>query len=204
MAKAKNNDLKLSDLKKERKSLDKLETYNLSNGTDLHFNPVFDGNKIQLLLEEFQEKALYMNEKGIEMDDKMTIQYVQFLCIKYFTHLKKDIPDEYTFEQQLEVMEILMFKGYYEEILNDVLPVKEIQRVFDKMTTFVATGQYLDKIQGEVQTKIQDLDLKHKDEIMNAFGKFNTIENNKIDIDDTTRNVKADKLVNNSANVDGE
>jgi len=204
MVKAKNNDLKLSNLKKEMKSLEKPETYNLSNGTDLHFNPVFDGNKIQTLLEEYQEKVLYMIEKGIEMDDKMTIQYVQFLCIKYFTHLKKDIPDTYTFEQQLEVMEILMFKGYYEEILNDVLPAKEIQRVFDKLTTFVATGEYLGKLQGEVQTKIQDLDLKHKDEIMNAFGKFNKVENNVVDINDTARNVKADKPVNNSANVDGE
>ncbi len=129
MPRKKSNDLKLTDLKKQSKSLDKMEAYTLANEKDLHFCPVFKGTKIQSLLNEYQEKTLYTIEHELDMDEQTNYQYILLLTIKYFTHLGKDIPD--TFEGQIEALQWLIDNDIFEEIVNDVLDKKEINKVFD-------------------------------------------------------------------------
>lgn len=173
MARKKSNDLKLTDVKREAKALDKMETYTLSNEKDIHFYPVFKGTKIQELLKELQEKTVYAIDKGVELDESKIYHYTLLLCIKFFTHLGKDIPD--TYEGQIEAMNWLIDKELFEEIINDVLDKKEVNKVFDKVTTFLATVQFSDKLLTDVNDKVKNLELQNKDAIQQAFGQLGEV-----------------------------
>lgn len=167
MARKKSNDLKFTDIKKQAKSLDTMETTTLSNDKDLHFYPVFKETIIQELLEELQQKIIYTNENNIELKESMIYSYTIFLCIKYFTHLQKDIPD--TFEEQIEAMKWLVDTGYFKEIVEEVFDQKEINKVWDKITDFLATVQFSDKLANDVKVKFANLELENKEIIENAF-----------------------------------
>lgn len=175
MPRKKSNELKLSEIKKQAKSLDTMETVQLSNDKDLHFYPVFKETVIQELLEELQQKVLYANENNIELKESMIFNYTLLLCIKYFTHLRQDIPD--TLEEQIEAMKWLVDTGYFKEIVEEVFLKEEVNKVWDKITDFLATVQFSDKLAVEVQEKMSTLELENRELIENAFksskAKFN-------------------------------
>lgn len=167
MARKKNNELKLTEIKKQAKSLDQMETTQLEGDKDLHFYPVFKETIIQELLEELQQNFIYANENNIELKESMIYSYTLFLCIKYFTHLKKDIPD--TFEEQVEAMQWLVDTGYFKEIVEEVFDKKELNKIWDKITDFLATVQFSDKLASDVQKKFANLQLENREIIENAF-----------------------------------
>lgn len=180
MPRKKSNDLKLTEIKREAKSLDQKETIQLDNGKDLHFYPIFKETIVQELLEEMQEKFLYINENGIELKDSTIFNFTLFYCIKYFTHLRKDIPDE--FEKQIEVMTWMIDTKLFKEII-EIFDNKEINKVWDKITDFLATAQYSEKLMGDVQNKFQKLDLENRDVFEQVFKhkKAKFVDENKSD-----------------------
>lgn len=172
MARKKSNDLKLTEVKKTAKSLDQKETIELSNGKDLHFYPIFKETIIQELLQELQEKMIYTKENNIDLKESTIYNYTLFLPIKYFTHLRKDIPD--AFEGQVEAMKWLIDTGLFKEIVEEVFDKNEINKVWDGITDFLAATQFSDKLGEDIVEKFRTLELENRDIIENAFKHKNT------------------------------
>jgi len=109
--------LTLSVIEKENKKFLEKQKIEFDNGEyylmlDKHFSP----KKITSLLHEFNEKNLYIREKGIDPSDFDHVSYFWFLTIKYFTDLGETIPDE--LEQQLFIMDQLLDGNYFWRIIG--------------------------------------------------------------------------------------
>ena len=157
MARKKSNLLKMTDVKKKYKELDTIETYTFDDGKELKFSPFFKVSVIEELLRELAEKMNYAHEKGIEINDAFILHYINFLCIKYFTHLKDSISDE--FEKQLQEMEWLIDTGYYAKIINEVFLPQELHKVMDAATDINSRAIFFEKLEKDLQRKLEKLDI---------------------------------------------
>jgi len=127
--------LTLSVIEKENKKFLEKQRIEFDNGEyylmlDKHFSP----KKITSLLREFNEKILYIREKGIDPSDFDHVSYFWFLTIKYFTDLGETIPDE--LEQQLFIMDQLLDSNYFSQIIgtfND----EQINTLSDYLSRYV-------------------------------------------------------------------
>jgi hypothetical protein len=163
MAKAKQTNLKLSQVKKQYKEAHKQESYELNDGSNLNFYPIFPHNMIEEMLEHLATQFKYAEEKGIETSEKFIHNYTLFLCIKTFTHLSKEISDN--FEEQIQQMEWLVDTGYFKEIVEDVFLPKEIQKVFDKMVEVSSKFLFLEKLTQQMQEEASKIEFKNADVI---------------------------------------
>jgi len=127
--------LTLSVIEKENKKFLEKQRIEFDNGEyylmlDKHFSP----KKITSLLREFNEKILYIREKGIDPSDFDHVSYFWFLTIKYFTDLGETITDE--LEQQLFIMDQLLDSNYFSQIIgtfND----EQINTLSDYLSRYV-------------------------------------------------------------------
>jgi hypothetical protein len=165
---AKQNNLKLSTVKKQYKDAHKQESTELNDGSNLNFYPIFPHNMIEEMLEHLAAQFKYAEEKGIELSEKFIYQYTLFLCIKQFTHLSKEISNN--FEEQIQQMEWLVDTGYFKEIVEDVFLPKEISKVFDKMVEVSGKYLFLEKLTRQMQDEVGKLELQNKD-IFTQLGK---------------------------------
>ena len=147
----------MSDVKKKYKELNKIEIYTFDDGKELKFYPFFKMSVIEELLKELAQKMNYANEKGIEINDTFIFNYINFLCIKYFTHLKDSISDE--FEKQLEEMEWLIEEGYYAQIINEAFLPQELYKVIDAVTDMSSRAIFFEKLEKDLQRKLEKLDI---------------------------------------------
>lgn len=157
MARKKSNLLKMADVKKKHKELDTIETYTFDDGRELKFYPFFKVSVIEELIQELAEKINYANEKGIEINDTFMLHYINFLCIKYFTHLKNSISEE--FEKQIQEMEWLIDTGYYSKIINEVFLAQELHKVMDTVTDINSRAIFFEKLEKDLQHKLEKLDI---------------------------------------------
>lgn len=160
---AKNTNLKLASIKKQFKEVHKQESYELADGSNLNFYPIFPHNLIEEMLEHLAAQFKYAEEKGIETSEKFIHNYTLFLCIRQFTHLSKEISDN--FEEQIQQMEWLVDTGYFKEIVEDVFMPKEISKVFDKMVEVSGKYLFLEKLTKQMQEEVGKLELKNADVI---------------------------------------
>jgi hypothetical protein len=163
MAKAKQNNLTLAKVKKQYKKTQEKADYELKDGLNLTLSPIFAHSEIEKLLQHMSEQFKHAEEKGIEITEKFTYDYVLFLCIKQFTHLGKEISN--VFEEQIQQMEWLVDTGYFKEIVEDVFMQSEIQKVFDKAVEISSKFLFLEKLTQQMQTSVQNLELKNADVI---------------------------------------
>ena len=159
MTKQKN--LTLATVKKQYKKSHSKEDYELKDGLNLNFSPIFPHRDIEKLLEHMAEQFKYAEENGIEITDKFTMDYTLFLMIRQFTHLGKDISDK--FEEQIQQMEWLVDTGYFKEIVEEVFMQSEIQKVFDKAVEVSSKFIFLEKLTTQMQEKVSTLELQNKD-----------------------------------------
>jgi hypothetical protein len=62
-------------------------------------------------------------------------------------------------------MEWLVDTGYFKEIVEDVFMQSEIQKVFDKAVEISSKFLFLEKLTQQMQTSVQNLELKNADVI---------------------------------------
>jgi hypothetical protein len=160
---AKQTKLSMTGVKRQYKKAHEKADYELKDGLNLTFSPIFVHSEIENLLEHMAAQFKYAEEKGIEIGEKFMINYVNFLCIKFFTHLSKDISDK--FEEQIQQMEWLVDTGYFKEIIEDVFMPQEIHKVFDKAVEVTSKFIFLEKLTKQMQETVQGLELKNKDVI---------------------------------------
>jgi hypothetical protein len=163
MAKTKQNNLKLATVKKKYKDAHKQESYTLHDDSNLNFSPIFPHSEIEKLLEHMAEQFKNAEEKGFEISERFTHDYVLFLCIKQFTHLGKEISDK--FEEQIQQMEWLVDTGYFKEIVEDVFMQDQIKLVFDKAVELSSKFVWLEKLTEQMQENVKNLELKNADVI---------------------------------------
>jgi hypothetical protein len=174
MTKPKQNNLTMNKIKREYKQTHETLNYELRNGMNLTFSPIFPHSTIEELLQHMGNQFKYAEEKGIEISEKFTFDYVLFLCIKYFTHLSKDISN--VFEEQLSQMEWLVDTGYFKEICEEVFDQKEIQKVFDKAVDISSKFLFLEKLTKQMQQNVQELEIKNAETIASLNIENKTIE----------------------------
>ncbi|MED4883910.1 hypothetical protein [Bacillus smithii] len=168
--KKKSTALKLSDIKRRSKEIKTKDVYTFDDGKTLKYYPVFANTKIDELIEELKEKVEYIEEKGIEISDKMFNYYILFLCIKYFTDLEKIIPD--TFEEQLALWEELYNSDYFIPFVENAFDSKQISKVFDRIADILSSYYTINKIFMDAQKKFETLQLKNK-EILGVLNQEN-------------------------------
>jgi hypothetical protein len=170
MVKAKQNNLKLSQVKKQYKETHKQESYELQDGSNLNFYPTFPHNMIEEMLEHLAAQFKYAEEKGIELSEKFIHNYTIFLCIKQFTHLGKEISEN--FEEQIQQLEWLVDTGYFKEIVEDVFMPIEIEKVFNKMVEVSGKYLFLEKLTQQTYEEVGKLELKNADIIKQLGNKL--------------------------------
>lgn len=163
MAKAKQSNLTLSKVKKQYKKAHEKQSYELKDGLNITFSPIFPHSEIEKLLEEMSLQFKRAEEKGIEISERFTYDYVVFLCIKYFTHLGKEISEQ--FQEQIAQMEWLVDTGYFKEIVEDVFMQDQIQVVFDKAVEISSKFLFLEKLTNQMQESVKGLELKNAEAI---------------------------------------
>jgi hypothetical protein len=161
MAKAKVNNLKLTQVKKQYKEVHKQANYELKDGSNLDFYPQFPHNMIEEMLEHSAAQFKYAEEKGFKFTEKLIHNYTLFLCIAKFTHLGKQISEN--FEEQIQQMEWLVDTGYFKEIVEDVFAQSEITKVFDKMVEIGGKYAFLEKMRQQMEDEVGKLELQNKD-----------------------------------------
>jgi hypothetical protein len=164
MAKAKQStNLTMGKIKKAYRKTQEKVNYELKDGLNLTLSPIFAHSEIEKLLEHMSEQFKYAEEKGIEISEKFTMDYILFLCIKQFTHLGKEISDN--FEEQYQQMEWLVDTGYFKEIVEDVFMQEEIKKVFDKAVELSSKFAFLEKLTEQMQENVRNIQLKNADVI---------------------------------------
>lgn len=158
--------LSMAKVKRAAISTNKMEVYELNEVDSIRFYPTFPQSKINEMLKEYQEQVRYATEKDILLPEDKTLDYIYFLCIKYFTSLEKGVSDKY--EDQLLQMEYLIDSGYYLQIVNEVFVKVEIEKVLDSITDLLGAYQLLEQVNTQVNKKAEDFKVKNKD-ILNVL-----------------------------------
>jgi hypothetical protein len=157
----KQSNLTMSKVKKQYKQTQQKQNYELKDGLNITFSPIFPHGDVEKLLTYMGSQFKYAEEKGLAISEKLTLDYTLFLCIKYFTHLGKEISDN--FEEQIEQMEWLVDTGYFKEICEEVFLQSEIQKVFNKAVEISSKYVFLEKLTTQMHQEVQKLDIKNKD-----------------------------------------
>ncbi|WP_413381236.1 hypothetical protein [Alkalihalobacillus sp. 1P02AB] len=163
----KKSKLTMTSINNAAKKLNKKEEVELSNGSVLEFSPKFKETDIQELMKELQQKILYANDKNITLEADFIPQYVMFLCVKYFTHLKTSVPDE--FEKQIIFMDNLINSGFYKEIIEVAFDPSELEKVWGSMSEVVAQAKVQDDFMKQAERKFTELKIANQELINNAF-----------------------------------
>jgi hypothetical protein len=161
MAKQKST-LTLGKINKEAKKYNETELFEFSNGETLKIFPLFRPSVVEVMLEEYGEKLqIFEEELGEKIDDKFSVYYLHFLCIKYFTDLQKYISDDP--KEQLKNFHNIIDSFYFKEIVEEAFLKEEIVKVWDVATTLTATHSQIGNLDKLLKEKIDSLDLQNRD-----------------------------------------
>lgn len=154
--------LTMDKVGRRAKSMYKLEEYELNDEDKIKFYVEFPNRRINEMLKELQEDVQYANENGINGfdNDEFIMEYIFFLCIKYFTSLEKGFSKK--LEDKILQMEYLVDTGYYGQIIDEVFMPSEIRKVLDTVAKVFSAGQFLEQVNNVAQEKIQDLEIRHQ------------------------------------------
>lgn len=125
--------ISLETIEKEYNSTRKYHKAILRNGEVIRYYAKFSESKIEKLLTELYDMVLVDEklEEPLFNEDGKLIKFSYFLVIKYFTDLGKKFPDGY--ENSLLLFNKMVELDLFTEIINDVLPINETGKVFEKI-----------------------------------------------------------------------
>lgn len=153
--------LTMAKVKREAKSTNKMEEYELNDEDIIKFYPVFPYSKIVELAKELGSDMAEAEEQEIEIDDELFMTYAYFLCIKYFTSLEKGFSDK--FADKLSQMEYMIDAGYYQQIIDEVFLPKELGKTIDRISDEISKTRLLDDFAKRTDRKLEELKFKNRD-----------------------------------------
>ncbi|MEB5480787.1 hypothetical protein P8825_14565 [Shouchella clausii] len=143
------------------------EEYELKDGNSMWFYPEFSPDKIDLLINEYQDDISEMKEAQIDIDDNYATKYLYFLMVKHFTeygeHLSPDL------KVKIQQCNALFINGHISEIMTEVFVEKQIYKVLDQLAQRVALNQYVLHFDEQVSRNFRNLELRNQDAIQGAF-----------------------------------
>lgn len=130
---AENKKISLETIQKEYESVRKYHSATLKNGEVIRYFNKFSEAKIKKLMLELHEAILADDKQPIKYfsSEDRFYDFIYFLIIKYFTDLGKEFPDGY--EESIRIFSMLIELELFKEILEDVLPIDEVGRVFEEI-----------------------------------------------------------------------
>ncbi|MFF3151487.1 hypothetical protein ACFVRU_59855, partial [Streptomyces sp. NPDC057927] len=128
----KSTDLKFTEVKKQAKTMDEKEKYELDNGSTITFYVTFKQTMIEGMFLDIQ-KSLQTIDESIEMSDNLMQKFVLFHTIRKFTHFSKDLKAT-TFAGQLDEMNALIDyevegKSLFALIVDEIFLKEEMMKV---------------------------------------------------------------------------
>lgn len=167
MARKKNTDLKLTDIRKQAKKAHTTEKYELEDGSTITFYPIFPELLIEEMLEELQKHMKALTDKDVTLSEKMNLYFINLMTIKYFTHFKNDMPDHvFTEDKEAGLMDWLEHfadTGLMKIIIEDVFMKDQVMKVYDKITEYLGSFMLLEELTEKTQQHFQNLKLKNKE-----------------------------------------
>lgn len=150
-----------ASVKRTAKEANKLENYDLSDTERIRFYPIFPEGKIKELTEELTLVITQAGDEGIELNDDQFQNHVLFLCIKHFTHLKKELANDY--QTQVLQMEQLVDAGIFRIIVDDIFMPKELQKVMNYIGDHIGTTDFISMISDSAESKMEELRIRHQE-----------------------------------------
>jgi hypothetical protein len=167
MAKKKNTELKLSEIKKQAKTSHQKEVFERKDGSTITFYPVFPDLLIEEMLEEMQNHYKIMQEKKIKLNEKMNLYFIYLMMIKHFTHFKKSMTNNLISSGKsaslLDYLDHFADTGLLKEIIEDVFMKDQVMKVFDKVTDLTANSLFISQLENETIEKLQKVTYENKD-----------------------------------------
>lgn len=162
--------LKLSEVKKRVKELEKKEKFYLDKENDeyIYYYPKFSDTKINELIEELYKSITYCQENNLDNlnTDEEIARYLLFLIIKHFTSFKSEV-DNKPFDTHYASMEMLEEVGLYRIFLNYMFDPAEVNKVLDRKNEIEKLGETL-IAELEKNSLNEELD---KLQVVNTLGK---------------------------------
>jgi hypothetical protein len=137
-------------------------------GETITFHPLFSETKIEELLKEFAQLLNEADSKNLEISQEMQIYLIQFLTIKHFTHFKKDFPSTLLGQTKkeaglLDYLNHFRKTGLLRECLEDMFLLKEVQKVFNRLTDMAGASLLVIDLDKEMMRKFEQLKIKNAD-----------------------------------------
>lgn len=158
MASKKN--LNLTNLKNEAKKIEKQFTVDV-DGYSLKIDETFRPSKLNALVLEVLDVFDKTVNTNLSVLEYFT-PYIMLLTIKHFTSLQ--VPDD--FEEQLELMNILIDLGYFDKIISH-FPDKELDKLSERIEEMTSR---LNKNIDQLQEEMGNLDVE-SEEVKDLIGK---------------------------------
>lgn len=171
--KSKSTDIKFSAMKKLAKEAYTLESHTFEDGSTLSFYPTFPPALVESMFEEIQS-AFQSKPEELEINEIMMHNYVLFMLIKHFTHLKDQLKST-TLVGQLDELNSVVDSGYFSKIIEEVFIPSEINKVFEQLAKYGSNVIFLEKMTQKMYENVGSLELKNRD----VFEKLGTRINNK-------------------------
>lgn len=160
-----NTDIKLTTINKKAKEVYTTEQYTLDDGSTITFHPHFPPLQIKQMLEECQTILSQLGD-DVQMSEKDYHNYILYMCIKHFTHLKSQLKAD-TFVGQINEMESIINAGLFDLIIDDIFLPQEIRKVFDQLAKFGANYQFMEKMTEKMQDEFAKLEIKNAEVFKN-------------------------------------
>lgn len=171
--KQKEKSLKLTEAKRLAKKVEKLESYELHDGSIYKFHPYFSETLIEQMMLDLQLLLNEANTNDIELSDSIIYHLINLVIIKHASPpLKKQFKNGIV--EHLNILDNLRNAGYYSEIINDVLLKDQMQKVRDKIAEIMAESKIIEDMFKQVAVKMQELKIKNAD----VFGQLDKLNQN--------------------------
>lgn len=165
MAKKASTDIKFTEIKKKAKQANAKETYEFEDGSTLSFYPTFPPSMIESMFEEVQSILKPFGD-DLDMSEKDLDNYIKYMMIKHFTHLKSQLKAD-NLAEQINEMNSIIDSGYFDVILNEVFIPSEMYKVYDQAAKFSAQFLFLQNMTDKMHDEVAKLELKNADVFKN-------------------------------------
>lgn len=117
------------------------------------YHPVFSQTKREALMTEFLETVNYCQENEIDYftNEVESMQYLQYLMIRYFSSVK-DMTEGLTFVEHIAVLRQFRDSDFLALMVNEVFDIEEVSKISDDYHTLM---NKMNKVNQELERRIK-------------------------------------------------
>lgn len=117
------------------------------------YHPVFSQTKREALMTEFLETVKYCQDNDIDYftNEVESMQYLQYLMIRYFSSVK-DMTEGLTFVEHIAVLRQFRDSDFLALMVNEVFDIEEVSKISDDYHTLMTK---MNKVNQELERRLQ-------------------------------------------------